>query len=121
MEDDRVREFETRLWTGGEDVYRRYVSEECLMVLPEHPFVMSGTQAIEAVSHTPRWSEVDLVNLQISRPQDGLIVIAYEAHASRGEEAYRAWCTSTYRRVRHEEWDVVQHQQTLLPQMSESR
>lgn len=115
MDDDRVRDFETRLWTGGDDVYRRCVSGQCLMVLPEPPFVISGREAIEAVSATPRWSEVDLHNLQVSRPQEGLIVIAYQARASRGTEAYHAWCTSTYRQRAHEDWEVVQHQQSLLP------
>jgi hypothetical protein len=49
----------------------------------------------------------------VSRPEEGLIVIAYEARASRGDEHYRAFCTSTYRRRGHEDWEVVQHQQTL--------
>jgi hypothetical protein len=115
MDDDRVREFETSLWLGGEDVYRERVSPECLMVLPEPPFVMSGGQAIEAVTQSPRWSQVELADLHISRPQEGLIVLAYEAHAARGEESYRARCTSTYRRIEHEAWEVVQHQQSLPP------
>lgn len=115
MDDQRVREFETSLWLGGEDVYRERVSPQCLMVLPEPPFVMSGEQAIEAVSQTPRWSRVELADLRISRPQEGLIVLAYEARAARDEQSYRAWCTSTYRRLEHEAWEVVQHQQSLLP------
>ena len=113
MDDDRVRDFETDLWTGGEEVYRSRVEEDCLMVLPEHPFVMSGEQAIEAVSDTPRWSDVELRNLQISRPQEGMIVVAYEVKACRGDETYDAFCTSTYRRLGHEDWRVVQHQQTI--------
>lgn len=119
MDDQRVRAFETDLWTGGEEVYRRCVSEDCLMVLPEPPYVMGGAEAIAAVAATPRWSEVDLADLRISRPQEGLIVLAYEARASRGEQAYRAYCTSTYRRVGHGDWHVVQHQQSLLPTASD--
>jgi hypothetical protein len=115
MDDRRVREFETSLWLGGEDVYRDRVSPECVMVLPEPPFAMSGEEAIEAVASTPRWSEVELSALRISRPQEGMIVIAYEARAARGEQSYRAWCTSTYRRLEHERWEVVQHQQSPLP------
>jgi hypothetical protein len=115
MDDDRVRAFEERLWTGGEEVYRQFVSDDCLMVLPEPPFVMSGEAAVEAVAQTPRWSEVELRGLQIRRPREGLIVIAYEAEARRGEQAYRACCTSTYLRLGPEEWRVVQHQQTVPP------
>ncbi|HYI40279.1 MAG TPA: DUF4440 domain-containing protein [Allosphingosinicella sp.] len=115
MDDDRVREFETALWIGGEDVYRRSIDPECLMVVPAAPFVMSGGEAIEAVSKTPRWETVEFEDFRIGRPQEGLIVIAYGVRASRGEEAYSAYCTSTYRRIEHEVWQVVQHQQTVAP------
>lgn len=113
MDDQRVADFERELWTGGEDVYRRSIADDCLMVLPEAPFVMTGEQAIEAVSKTPRWSEVELNDLQVSRPQEGLIVIAYKAAARRGEQNYEAYCTSTYRRLGDDDWRIIQHQQTL--------
>ncbi|KQP24730.1 hypothetical protein ASF27_11685 [Methylobacterium sp. Leaf102] len=112
MDDNRVWSFEKSLWVGDADHYRELVDGECLMVLPHPPFVMSGKQAIEAVANTPRWSNIDISNGQISRPQEGLIVIAYNAKASRDDEIYEANCTSTYRRLSHEEWRVVQHQQT---------
>lgn len=112
MDDNRVWSFEKSLWVGDADHYRELVDGECLMVLPHPPFVMSGKQAIEAVANTPRWSNIDISNGQISRPQEGLIVIAYNAKASRDDETYEANCTSTYRRLSHEEWRVVQHQQT---------
>ncbi|GEP10296.1 DUF4440 domain-containing protein [Methylobacterium gnaphalii] len=113
MDDDRVWSFEKSLWTGDADHYRELVDDACLMVLPHPPFVMSGAQAIEAVANTPRWTEAELSKGQITRPQEGLIVIAYHARAAREGETYEAYCTSTYRRLSHEEWRVVQHQQTL--------
>ncbi len=112
MDDNRVWSFEKSLWTGDADHYRELVDDECLMVLPQPPFVMSGRQAIEAVADTPRWTEVTLAGGQISRPQEGLIVIAYHAKAARDDKTYEAHCTSTYRRIEHEVWRVVQHQQT---------
>ena len=115
MEDHRVWGFEKSLWTGGADRYRELVDDECLMVLPQPPFVMSGAQAIEAVADTPLWEDVEISNGQIARPEEGLIVIAYDARAKRDGETYRAFCTSTLRRLSHEEWRVVQHQQTLPP------
>ena len=82
------------------------------MVLPHPPFVLSGRQAIEAVASTPRWTDIVISQEQIARPQEGLIVIAYHAKASRDDDSYEANCTSTYRRLSHEVWRVVQHQQT---------
>lgn len=113
MNDVRVWEFEESLWTGSAEHYRELVDPECVMVLPEPPYVMTGQQAIQAVSETPRWSRVTLADRQVARPQEGLIVIAYKAEAYRdGGKAYEAYCTSTYRRLEHEVWRVVQHQQT---------
>lgn len=118
MDDARVRAFETALWIGGEDVYRRSIDPECVMVLPEPPYAMRGEEAIGAVAATPHWSDVALEELTISRPTEALIAIAYRADASREGERYTAWCTSTYRRVGHEEWQVVQHQQSIAPPLA---
>lgn len=113
MDDDRVWSFEESLWVGDADHYRELVDDECLMVVPQPPFVMGGAQAIEAVASTPRWSKVSLTERKVSRPQEGLIVIAYKAEASKEDgETYTAHCTSVLRRLEHEVWRVVQHQQT---------
>ena len=113
MDDDRVWAFEKGLWTGDAEHYRDLIDESCVMVLPQPPFVMEGGEAIRAVAGTPRWSEVTITDGHIVRPQEGLIVIAYHVHASReGGEDYDANCTSTYRRLSHDQWRVVQHQQT---------
>ena len=114
MEDERIWKFEQELWTGGETVYEERVSADCVMALPTEPYVFLGEQATKAVQDTPKWDAVELLDRQVSRPQEGLIVIAYRAQASRGDEHYHALCTSTLRRLSHEERDVVQHQQTPL-------
>lgn len=113
MEDARAWEFERSLWVGDAEQYERLIDPECLMVLPEGSHVFTGHQAIAAVQATPRWADVDFRAQQICRPQEGLIVLAYKADAHRPDQAYTAWCTTTIRRLSHEEWRVVQHQQTV--------
>lgn len=113
MDDGRVWAFEESLWTGDAEHYRALIDDECLMVLPHPPFVMGGAEAVAAVADTPRWSAVEISEKQVSRPQEGLIVIAYKAAArGEGKAPYEAHCTSVYRRLAHDEWRVVQHQQT---------
>lgn len=113
MEDQRIWAFEESLWTGDAEHYRACVDDCCVMVLPTEPFVLSGEEAIAAVIDTPRWSSVELTERKVMRPREGLIVIAYKADAAKdGGPRYHAWCTSTYRRLAHEDWRVVQHQQT---------
>lgn len=116
MDDDRIWAFEESLWTGDACTYRTLVDDECVMVLPATPFVFQAEEAIAAVADTPRWTKVALTERRVQRPQEGLIVIAYRARASRDAGApYTAYCTSTLRRLEHDEWRVVQHQQTLPP------
>ena len=113
MDDARIWEFETSLWTADADTYREAIDEHCLMVVPAAPFVLGGEDAVASVQDTPRWTTVEITDRQVARPQEGLIVVAYKAEASRGDgKAYTAYCTSTYRRLEHEVWRVVQHQQT---------
>ena len=113
MDDARVWAFEDSLWKADARHYRESIDEACLMVIPQPPYVVAGTQAVAAVADTPRWTEVMFSDQHISRPQEGIIVIAYSVDASRpDDQPYQAHCTSTYRRLAHDEWRVIQHQQT---------
>lgn len=113
MEDDRIWAFEESLWKADAEYYCDCIDENCLMVVPAQPFVLTGMEAADAVSQTPRWETIAFSDTKIARPEEGLIVIAYAVEASRADaEEYRAHCTSTYRRLSHENWRVVQHQQT---------
>jgi hypothetical protein len=115
MDDDRIIEFERTLWIGEGDVYRRCVAPDCLMIVPEEPFLLRGEEAVETVERTPRWSHVDLSGVEINRAQEGLIVIGYRVDAARSEERYAAFCTSTYQKQDSDAWKVIQHQQTVAP------
>ena len=62
---------------------------------------------------TPTWDRAELSDRHASRPQEGLIVVAYRVRAEKdGHAGYEAWCSSVHRRLQHELWPVVQHQQT---------
>ena len=114
MDDERIWTFERELWIGGEDIYRQRVSEHCLMALPAEPYLFDGEEAVRAVAATPRWETVEFEDGRVERPEEGLIVIAYRVAAERGDKSYRALCSSTLRRRGHEDWEVVQHQQTPI-------
>lgn len=115
MDDARIWEMEETLWRGGEEVYERLVDENVVMALPAEPFLFSRQAAIDAVKNTPRWDEVRFSDRQVSRPEEGLIVIGYKVEAKRGDETYRCVASSTMRRRGHDDWTVVQHSQVLPP------
>ena len=115
MQDDRLWGFEQSLWLEGRENYREKVDPEVVMVLPQPPFVLAGQRAIDAVMATPVWDRAELTERHVSRPQEGLIVIAYRVRAEKdGHAGYEAWCSSVFRRLEPEVWHVVQHQQTPI-------
>jgi hypothetical protein len=112
VDDDRVWAFEESLWVGDAEHYHELIDDDCVMVLPQPPFLLTGRGAIDAVSATPRWSKVTFSERAIGRPQEGLIVIGYKVEAAREEgDGYTAFCTTTMHRLEHDVWRVVQHQQ----------
>lgn len=114
MDDSRLWGSEKSLWTTDQAGYQAVIAAEALMVLPGHQNVLSGPDAVQAVSATPRWTDVTFTEQNVSRPQEGLIVVAYSVEASKENERYSARCTTTYLRLAHEEWRVIQHQQSLV-------
>ena len=112
MDDERVWAFEDSLWRADEAHYHRVIDKTCLMVTAVPPYIMTGEDAAARVSKTPRWDEIVFSDKRISRPHDGLIVIAYRVMAKNpGAEAYDARCTSTYLKNGDGDWTVVQHHQ----------
>lgn len=79
MDDERIWAFEESLWLGDAEHYRALIDDECVMVLPAEPYVYGASAALEAVANTLRWATVDLSERRIMRPEEGLIVIAYQA------------------------------------------
>jgi len=118
MEDARIWEMEEKLWHGGDEVYETLVDQDVVMALPAEPFLFSRDSAKAAVKNTPRWDEVRFSDQQVSRPEEGLIVIGYQVAARRGDEEYRCYASSTLRRRGHDDWTVVQHSQVVPPKMA---
>lgn len=115
MDDNRVWEFEESLWRTSEERYHERVDSDVVMALSHEPYIHVGQAAIDAVSGTPAWDSVEFSDRQVTRPQEGLIVVGYRVRAAEGETVFTAACTSVYRRREHEDWTVVQHAQIALP------
>lgn len=115
MDDERVWNFEESLWQASQGRYHERVDDECIMALSHAPYLFQGDAAVEAVAGTPEWDDVTFSNRQISRPEEGLIVVGYEVKAEKADLCFTAACISVYRRKAHEDWTVVQHSQVAQP------
>ena len=121
MDDERVWKFEESLWRASEDRYHERVDPDCVMALSREPWLFTGNDAVEAVSHTPAWEQVSFSRQDVRRPQEGLIAIAYHVAVAKGDTRFAAACTSVYRRRAHEDWTVIQHCQIALDPQQETQ
>ena len=113
MDDERVWTFEESLWLADPAHYRELIDAECLMVLPAAPFIVTRAAGGGRRVQHAALDQGGVVGATSCPPTGRLIVIAYKAVAERdGIAPYEAHCTSTYRRLEHEVWRVIQHQQT---------
>lgn len=113
MDDQRALAIEESLWTGDPSGYPDLIDPACLMVIPAPPHVLPAAEALRTMSKGQRWSRVTFHDPHSARPEEGLIVLAYRATANKHDGSnYVADCTSTWRRQGHEDWKLVQHQQT---------
>lgn len=113
MDDDRVWKFEESLWRASEERYHQRVDPDCIMALSHAPHLFAGQAAVEAVSGTPEWDSVTFGDKNVSRPEEGMIVVGYRVTAEKSGTKFMAACTSVYRRRAHDDWTVVQHAQVV--------
>ena len=98
---------------SGEAFYRRYLTDDALMVFPGGA-VLSRDAALRAIASAPPWDWFRLEEARVVPVGDDGAVLAYRATAQRaGQPEYAAWMSSVY--VRHAgAWKLAFHQQTPI-------
>ena len=76
---------------------------------------VTGNDAIvESTRQAPRWAAIEMSERTEVHHGRDIAILAYYAYAHLNSgTAYRAVCTSAYIRE-DDEWQIAQHQQTLL-------
>ncbi len=112
--DSAIYEIERGFWTGDADYYRSHADETCLVVFPGMVKLLSNAELAKTVTAGPRWQDLEIEPKGLIRPAPGVIVIAYEGSARKGDEPrYRAAVSSGYV-DRGGRWKLAWHQQTAL-------
>ena len=103
----------TALSTSGEaaaDFYGEVLADEVLMLLPG-PMVIDDRAEVVASMNGPSWKSFALSDERVVPLGPDAAIVAYRAHAERGDMVYDALLNSTY--VRQDgAWRLVLHQQT---------
>ncbi len=114
---DELLELERSGWnalsTGGDaaaSFYGDVLAEQTLMLMPGGMVIDDRQEALTAMSGAP-WESFELENERVVRLTDDCALVAYRAHARRGDSTYDAWCASTYVRDTAG-WRLAVHQQT---------
>ena len=111
---DTIYELERGFWTGGADYYRAHGDDSCLVVFPGMVRLLSNAKLAETVTSGPRWQDLKIEPKGMIELAQGVVVIAYEASARKGDEPrYRAAVSSGYV-DRGGLWKLAWHQQTPL-------
>jgi uncharacterized protein YchJ len=113
MADDTLWKTEERLWTGGFEAYEERLDADCIMAFAPPAGIMRREAILASISKAPRWTTIEMLERQLSRPQESVAVLGYRARAKRGDQPYEAMCSSVYV-ARDGRWRMVQHQQTPL-------
>jgi hypothetical protein len=113
MKENAIEEIERRFWTEGEEFFDHYLAEEAVMVFPP-PFGVLGRESVlESLHHFPRWTEVEMEEVQIMHPTADTVGLIYRVRAGRPgmENPYHALVSSLYLWEKNH-WKLVLHQQT---------
>jgi hypothetical protein len=112
--EDLLYEMERGFWLEGPEFYLANSDDSCLVCFPGMVRVLSAGELAQTVSAGPRWRDLEIEPKGSVQPAPGIVVIAYEGSARRGEEPrYRAAVSSGYV-DRGGKWKLAWHQQTPL-------
>ena len=104
-------DIERRLWLEGAGAFEEFLAAEAISVLPMEEGIHDRAETVRAIMKDAHWDALDLGAIYRTRISEGVVMLSYEAVARRGEDTYRALCSSLWR-ADSEGWRLVHHQQT---------
>ncbi|MGX5842845.1 hypothetical protein ACWGTI_19180 [Mesorhizobium sp. ArgA1] len=107
-------ELEKGFWTGDEAYYAANADVECLVAFPDMAKAMDNADLAKTATKPRRWRDLDIKLKGMVEPGSDIVMLTYEAHATRENgEAYDALVSTGYvHRVNG--WKMMFHSQTPL-------
>lgn len=104
-------DLERRLWLEGAGAFEEFLSADAIAIMPMEEGIHDRAETVRAIMKDTHWDALDLGAIYSTRISEGVVMLSYEAAARRGEDTYRALCSSLWR-ADSEGWRLVHHQQT---------
>jgi len=109
---EQLVEIEEQLGAGPGEPYRRWLTDDALVVVPGR--VMDREECAAAMDEGPGWDAWQIDDPRVISIDPDAAVLSYRWRSSRGDQVYEAAMSTVYTR-RGGEWLVVLHQQTPEP------
>lgn len=107
-------ELERGFWTGNSEFYAANADTECLVAFPRMAQAMSNAELAETAKNPNRWRNLEIELKGIVEPGSDIVMLTYEARATRENgEPYAALVSTGYvHRVNG--WKMMFHSQTPM-------
>jgi hypothetical protein len=107
-------EIEKGFWTLGEAYFKAHADKNCLVAFPEMAGAMSNADLAATAKNPNRWRDLRMDMKGMVEPGSDVVMLSYEAHATRENgEPYAALVSTGYVR-RADGWKMMFHSQTPL-------
>ncbi|AZO08261.1 MULTISPECIES: hypothetical protein [unclassified Mesorhizobium] len=114
-----ILELEKGFWTGGSDFYEANADSECLVAFPGMAQALTNSELAKTASKPKRWRDLDIRLKGMVEPGSDIVMLTYEARATRENgEPYAALVSTGYvHRVNG--WKMMFHAQTPMESSSD--
>ncbi|MDX8440081.1 hypothetical protein [Mesorhizobium australafricanum] len=111
---EELLDIERGFWTGDSAYYEANADTECLVAFPQMAKAMTNAELAETASKPNRWRGLDIKLKGMVEPGSDIVVLTYEARATREKgEPYAALVSTGYVH-RADGWKMMFHAQTPL-------
>ncbi|RWB70148.1 MAG: hypothetical protein EOQ50_25335 [Mesorhizobium sp.] len=107
-------DIEKGFWTGDSAYYEANADVECLVAFPQMAKAMTNSELAATASKPNRWRDLDIKLKGMVEPGSDIVMLTYEARATRENgESYAALVSTGYVH-RADGWKMMFHAQTPM-------
>ncbi|TKB13061.1 MAG: hypothetical protein E5V75_22535 [Mesorhizobium sp.] len=112
-------DIEKGFWTGSSAYFAAHADVECLVAFPEMAKAMTNADLAKTATKPNRWRDLDIRLKGMVEPGSDIVMLTYEARATRENGEPYAAIVSTGYVHRADGWKMMFHSQTPIESSTE--